>query len=77
MRSAFLLLIAMLTVPSAAMACPFCDSATAEQVRSLAFGPDFAAQLAAVLAPAPVLLACVAAGGRLGAWLAATGRSDG
>jgi len=39
-----------------AWACTLCHSRTAEEVRSAVFGSDFGSNLAALAAPAPVLV---------------------
>ena len=45
---------------SIALACPFCDSQTAEQVRAAIFNEDFVYHLAAAFAPLPVFLGILA-----------------
>ena len=47
----------MLLIPSAATACPFCNSSTAEQVRAGIFNSDFGYHLGVALAPFPILFA--------------------
>lgn len=39
------------------LACPFCDSSTAEQVRAGIFNSDFGYYLGVALAPFPILIA--------------------
>jgi hypothetical protein len=52
-------LVTLLAMP--ASGCPFCESATAEQVRAELFNQQFFSTLAVVLLPFPILLALVAA----------------
>jgi hypothetical protein len=59
------LAIALLASP-AAQACTLCHSPTARLVRDHVFGHDLAANLAAVIAPLPVLGVFVALAGRRG-----------
>jgi hypothetical protein len=57
-------------------ACPFCDSATAKQVRAGIFDADFGWHLAAAIAPFSVLIAILLliAYGRLPGFVASTNR---
>jgi hypothetical protein len=64
-RIALAVFVLVAGLSSAAAACPVCNTETGEQVRALAFGPDFLRHLAATLAPAPILLAFVAGTGLL------------
>jgi hypothetical protein len=50
----------LLLVADEARACPFCESATAEQVRAGLFDENFIYNFAAVLLPFPVLLLIIA-----------------
>ena len=45
--------------PAVALACPFCNSTTAERVRDAIFNADFGYHLAVSAAPFPVLLGIV------------------
>ena len=45
--------------PAVALACPFCNSTTAERVRDGIFNADFGYHLAVSVAPFPVLLGIV------------------
>ena len=45
---------------TSAVACPFCDSVTAERVRAGIFDFDFLYHVAATLAPFPILIGLVA-----------------
>ena len=47
----------LLKPSSSALACPFCDSSTAEQVRAGIFNSDFGYHLGVALAPFPILIA--------------------
>ena len=47
----------LLGLSSSALACPFCDSSTAEQVRAGIFNSDFGYHLGVALAPFPILIA--------------------
>lgn len=47
----------VLGIASSAVACPFCDSSTAEQVRAGIFNSDFGYHLGVALAPFPILFA--------------------
>ena len=49
----------VLAGPSCADACPFCESNTAEQVRSGIFNDDFGYHLGVAVAPFPVLIAAL------------------
>lgn len=54
----FVLLLAMsLSIASSAVACPFCESSTAEQVRAGIFNAELLYNLGVLLAPFSVLLA--------------------
>ena len=56
-------LVALSSVPfigvsaGPAWACTLCHSEIGEEVRAIVFGPDFLSNLAAVLAPVPLLVA--------------------
>ena len=54
----FLVLASGLTAAPAS-ACTLCHSRLAEEVRAAVFGPDFWANVAAIVAPIPLLLAAV------------------
>jgi len=49
-------LLTLLFAVTPAWACTLCHSRTAEEVRSAVFGSDFVSNLAALAAPAPVLV---------------------
>jgi hypothetical protein len=53
---AYLCQMPLLLAASPAWACTLCYSRTAEEVRSAVFGSDFGSNLAALAAPAPVLV---------------------
>jgi hypothetical protein len=50
-------LIITLSISSSAVACPFCGSSTAEQVRAGIFNSEFGYHLGVALAPFPILIA--------------------
>ena len=47
----------VLGIASPTLACPFCDSSTAEQVRAGIFNSDFGYHLGVALSPFPILIA--------------------
>jgi hypothetical protein len=57
MKSILTLTFWIISVP--AMACPFCGTATSQQVRAGIFNEDFWSNTALVLSPFPVLLLAV------------------
>ena len=55
----FIATILMMCCPAVALACPFCNSTTAERVREGIFNADFGYYLAVSAAPFPILLGIV------------------